>query len=348
MSPSNATLLTNRTAIETDWLCGMKYWWYQKEAGTGIVPSKEADYFLEGRLLHDGLAQIATGTPWQDVLPPRPETLDQMVLENWARRAGWLTAFGKWIWPSWSRDYEVVCAEKEMILDRSPLWVAFTADLVLRCVNKQLDFYPQLVVKEFKTTSLKSPSWVAHWDAAVQVHIQLAGVEEELGEKVAFGHVVGLDKGYESKGRLHHPYVWAYEHNGAWQPGYKWGWTHRPVWEYNAPIPDWVDECGEDLGRAQFINSAPIFLDRRLLESMIRRRIEREAQIRDWTEASQRDWTVREQHFEQRFSQCRPAMGKECAYYAACKNLTVQEDPLGSGLYQVRIPHHDIELIGEE
>jgi hypothetical protein len=349
-SPSEI-MLTDRTSIETDWLCGMKYWWYKHEGGIGIAPAVEQSYFLLGRQIHDDFGSVAEGVPYQDVIQTiaPPETGDQLAWETHYRRLGWVVAFGKYIWPRWKKDYEVVKVEGEMILDRSPLWVAFTPDLVLRGINKSLDTYGKLVYKEYKTTKMKSPSWVAHWDAAVQMHISLMGLQEELNEPVAFAHVVGLDKGYEKDGRLNHPYVWAYRTDaGDWLPKYKWGVPHAPVWEYEDGIEKWVDFCGEDVVNNQFITSAPIFLDPRLLESLIRRRIEREKEIREWKEASGKDWAVREQHFEQRFNQCRPAIGSECPFYAACKNFTVQQDPLGSGLYVPRVPHHEVEILGVE
>lgn len=348
INPSSI-MLTDRSGIETDWLCGMKYWWNRLEGGTGLSPTNEASYFLIGRQIHEDFGAIAEGVPYQDLLQTisPPEDGDQLQWEIHFRRLGWITAFGKWIWPRWKKDYEVVKVEGELILDRSPLWVAVTPDLILRCINKSLDLYGKLVYKEYKSTKVKSPSWVAHWDAAVQVHLGLLAVEEELGETVAFGHIVGLDKGYEKDGRLNHPYVWAYRTDaGDWLPKYKWGVPHAPVWEYEKGIEDWVELCGEDCGAAQFITSAPIFLDPRLIESLIRRRIEREKEIREWKDASQKDWLVREQHFEQRFNQCKPAIGSECPFYAACKNKTVQDDPLGSGLYVRRVPHHEVEILG--
>jgi hypothetical protein len=343
-------LLTDRTSIETDWLCGMKYWWYKKEGGTGVVPSSEADYFIIGRQIHEDFGLIAEGVDFRDVLSAikPPDSTDQIEWELYLRRAGWICAFGLYLWPKWKADYEMVKVEGELILDRSPLWVACTPDLVLRGTNKSLDTYGKLVYKEYKSTKVKSPSWVAHWATAVQMHLGLLAVEEELNEKVAFGHIVGLDKGYEQKGRLHHPYVYAYVNGDHWQPSYKYGWDVRPINEFEKGIEAWVEQCGEDCGAAQFITSAPIFLDPRLIDSLIRRRIEREKEIREWTPLSQMSWKTREQHFEQRFSQCKPAVGRECPYLAACHNKTVQDDVLGSGLYQPRTPHHEVEIVGVE
>lgn len=348
-SPSDI-LLTDRTSIETDWLCGMKFWWYKKEGGTGMVPSQEADYFIIGRQIHEDFGLIAEGVDFRDVLSAikPPESTDQIEWELYLRRKGWICAFGLYLWPHWKADYEIVKVEGELILDRSPLWIACTPDLVLRGIKKGLDTYGKLVYKEYKSTKVKSPSWVAHWSTAVQVHLGLLAVQEELNEPVAFGHIVGLDKGYESKGRLHHPYVYAYVKDDYWQPDYKYGWDIRPISEFEKGIEAWVEQCGEDCGAAQFITSAPIFLDPRLIDSMIRRRIEREKEIREFAPLSQMSWLTREQHFEQRFSQCKPAVGRECPYLAACHNLTVQQAPLESGLYQPRTPHHEVEIVGVE
>ncbi|TFH63978.1 MAG: hypothetical protein E4G90_09040, partial [Gemmatimonadales bacterium] len=138
-------LITDRTSIETDWTCGMKYWWYKCEGGTGIVPAKEPIYYRLGRRAHLDLAMLAEGQTLEavanshvadDLMPP--VGADMGDKETYARQWGWDVAFSRWFWPLFSAEWDVVGVEQEMILDRDPLWIAFTADLILRHKVSQL------------------------------------------------------------------------------------------------------------------------------------------------------------------------------------------------------------------
>lgn len=338
-------MLTDRTSITTDWECGMKYWWYKCEGETGIVPTQEADYFLNGRDIHADLAKVATETPLDRILAdiPRPSPETQIAMEFWTRRIAWVHGYSKYVWPKVREEFTAELIEKELILDRPPLWVACTPDLGLRSKRNR-----KLVYREFKTTGSSRAEWVLHWPYAVQIHIGLKAMEEEFGERVDYGNVMGLYNGYVYKGRLAHPYVWAYYKEGEWSHEYKYGWEYAPVWEYPDGIEAWVERLGEEGAAKVFTWSAPIFLNDRLLESLIRRRVEREKEIRRVKEAAKKDERVREIHFEQRFSHCRPPFGQPCPYLAACHNETVNVAPLRSGLYVPRTPHHELELIVDE
>lgn len=344
-------LITDRTSIETDWLCGMKYWWYKLEGGGGVVPNIEAIYFKEGREIHDYLARIVCGEPWQDVLASIPPcgSVNQADLESWQRMRGWIVGFGMWIWPRLVDLYEPVLVEKELIIDRTPLWIACTPDLILRGKSKKLlDMYGKLVYKDYKSVKRVSGGWMAHWPYAVQVHLGLLAVEEELNEKIGSGSIMALTKGEWKYGRLSHPYVWGYKSGDVWRHDYKYGWDHAPVWDYPGGIEKWVLELGEDLGTSLFPSSAPIFMDPRLLEALIRERTIRQREIEDAKEASKTDLLERERHFPHRFMNCKPVIGSPCPYLDCCFNREVGADPLASGLYVPRTPHHDVEVVGEE
>jgi hypothetical protein len=260
-------------------------------------------------------------------------------METLYRRLGWLAAWAIYIEPTLRKEYENVGTEAEIILDRSPLWVAVTPDRLLRHRERHY-----LVYKEFKSTISSGPKWINHWPYAVQVHLGMKAIEEEMEEKVAFTQIVGLMKGNESYGRLNHPYVWAYRRGDDWRSDYAAGWDHAPVWEYPGGVVEWVTRLGEDVARSQFPHSAPIFLNERLLDQMIERRIEREREIAEWEDASRVDPGTRNLVFEQRTEQCRPAFGDPCPFLAACWNAEINKNPLGSGLYKVREPHHEIEV----
>lgn len=339
-------MLTDRTTIETDWECGMKRWWYKMEGGTGMVPVDEAPYYEQGRILHHHLATLLEGTPLATVLegvgPPPLEDLP--ALEVWSRLVGWLVAFHDYLLPRWRERYDVVMVEKELILDRTPLWVATTADVVLR--DKEDN---RLVVVDWKTVGMMGKSWIEHWPYAVQMHLNTLAVAEELGETPKYAQVVGLLKGQDRDGKLSHPYVWAYsDGEDHWQTNYYAKYPKRLVVEYPGGVEAWVRYLGEEVALAQFPHSAPIIIDPRMVAELIEDRTSRESVVAMDTERSRTNWAYRRLRFEQRFKGCRPSFGSPCPYLAACHNGEVNRDPLGSGLFVARTPHHDVERIGIE
>ena len=326
-------ILTDRTSEEVDELCGMKYYWYRLHGERGIVPAEEADYFIDGRELHSDLAMFAQGRTVAEIVAAIPpvKSLGQIDLEHWTRRVGWAASFGLFIEPQLRRFGEEVGCEEEIVLDRSPLWVGVIPDRVQRRREGGL------VYREFKSSRYLQKSWEDHWLYAIQIHLGLKALEEEMNEPVEYGQVLGLNKGYERDGRLIHPYVWAYRKGDEWGHEYKYGWDHAPVWEYPGGVVEWVERCREEVGLKQFAWSAPVYLDNRLLSNWIEQRKRRHESIRGGFA-----------EFDQRLIHCRPAFGPPCPYLAACHNLSVQSDPIGSGLYVGRTPHHDLELIGVE
>ena len=327
--------LTDRTSEEVDELCGMKYWWYKLEGGKGIVPTDESEYLTDGKDIHTDLAMFAQGRTIEDVVAAIPplegEKLGQCALERHTRRVAWAVAFGKWIEPFLKLFGKEVQCESEVVLDRSPLWIAVTPDRVQRRKGGGL------VYREWKSARSLRKEWQDHWLYAIQIHLGLKALEEEFGEPIEFGQVLGLNKGYDQDGRLIHPYVWAYRKGEEWSGGYKYGGDHAPVWEYPGGVQEWVERLGPDVGLKQFGWSAPVYLDNRLLANWIAQRQRRHEAIRAGVG-----------EFDQRLIHCRPSFGPPCPYLAACHNRSVNENPLGSGLYKVRTPHHDLELIGVE
>jgi len=339
------THYVDRTGIEVDWLCGMKYWWNRVEGVRGVVPANQPAYFADGQDVHADLALVGKGVSADEVIAniPAPSSPNQDVWEAYARRIGWVKGVDMFIEPATRERYNTIHIEDEIVLDRSPLAVGVTPDRVLEAKDGS-----GLVYREYKSVRYATPAWVAHWPYAIQVHLGILALEEELKRPIKMGQVLGLAKGQEREGRLRHPYVWAYYKNGEWSPDYTYGWDLAPVWEREGGVSKWVVEQGEMLWRRNATWSAPIYLDRRLVEALIARRVVRQKEIEDNKEASRLSWGTRIQHFEQRFTECRPTIGDACPYLSACHNATVQDNILATGEYVPRTPHHELELILEQ
>ena len=360
-SEDSVIYLTDRTACETDDKCGMRFWWNRIEGRRGIVPKKEAFALKIGREIHEDLATIAE---MEDISAPEinkiireitdPLTSDDKLhretMEILYRRLGWIAAFALFVEPKIRRDFETVQIEGEIILDRDPLWIAVTPDRVLR--HREGKY---LVYREYKSTISAGPKWVSHWPYDIQIHIGLKAVEEELEEKVAYAQVMGLMKGDSRGDRLMHPYVWGYknEKTSSWTHDYTKAraaeWHPAPVWDYPGGVVEWVQLLGEEVATSQFPHSAPVFLNERMLNDFVSRRIAREAEIALVKEDCRTNRDQRVIFFEPRTNQCRPAFGDPCPYLGCCWNAAMNENPIASGDFEERVPHHMLELtLGKE
>ena len=341
---NDLTFYTDRTSIETDWECGRKRFWRQHYGGRGITPVEEAVYYLQGRQIHHDLAQLSLGVPIERVLEemgPMP-TDNQDAFEAHSRRQGWAVAWAEYMWPQLGQYYDVLMVEEEVVLKRPPLIVATTADIVWRDRRDG-----KIVVPDFKTVGLLNKGWGDHWPYAIQQHLNPKAVEEHFGEKPKFGIIIGLLKGDKRDGKQRHPYVWAYSDGGdGWSADYvrKDTWGLRPVFEYPGGVPAWVRHLGKDVALGQFPLSAPIFVDERLLDTLITQRTTRELEVAAALPEAFTNLALRDRVFPHRFSRCRPVIGGICPFFSACHNAVVEADPIASGLYVPRVPHHPSEL----
>jgi hypothetical protein len=165
-----------------------------------------------------------------------------------------------------------------------------------------------------------------------------------LEESVKFAQVMGLIKGDTRSGRLSHPYVWGWKRSSDWSTSYKAGWDPTPVWEYPGGIVRWVQLCGEEVAASQFPHSYPVMRNDKEIDEWVSRRLHRQRVIRLVEAECQTDLEMRNIHFEKRTRSCRPAFGDACEFLLACKNAAVEANPLGSGEYVPRVPHHEIEI----
>lgn len=352
------TFITDRSAVETDDACGMRFWWNRKALGGGIMPKDEPLALEVGRAVHEDLSEMATADISEDALQARVDdivdrlTLDDIEqtdkMEVLFRRLGWLVAWALYIEPVIRAKYDTVMVEDELVLDRTPLWVAVTPDRVLRDKHDG-----KLVYLEYKSTQQAGPKWLSSWHFSIQLHIGMAAIAEELEEPVKFGQIVGLLKGYyaPSNNRLRHPYVWAWTNakTGEWTWRYDAArgadWTEAPVWDYPGGLVKWVKFVGQEAAVSQFPMTAPIFLHPQMLQEWVTRRTAREAQIEISKDACLTNETTRGIVFEKRTSKCRPAWGDPCPYTRLCWNRgssSDEEEILKGGDFVKRIPHHNV------
>lgn len=361
MVDTSQIYLTDRSAAEVDDKCPQRYWWNRYEGGKGVVPASEDLALRVGRETHADLQAVSELEDDQlndlgiqsmiDMIMAgikEEHKSEQDKMELVYRRLGWLAAFAIYLEPSIRARYTTEAIEKEVVLDRSPLWVATTPDRVLR----ERSGKKSLIYWDYKSTITANSKWMASWHYKIQLHLGLAAMSEELSEKVAFAQVMGLMKG-DKRGefnRLSHPYVWCWYNTKTqqWSHEYQRGgeWQHMPVWEYPGGIIAWVRFCGEEVALAQFPFTHPVFFNELMLDRWVKRRIEREQRIKWALDACKTDVRVRSFHFPMIQDQCRPPFGDQCPYLRLCWTADGQRTALSKGDFIPRQPHHELEEVG--
>lgn len=361
-TPVSTKFYTDRSAAELDDKCGMAFFWNRLYGKRGIVPKKDALALRIGAETHEDLAKIAmmrdiSADALKDMVADLmsglsdDDRLNQPYMELLYRRMGWFVGFAMFIEPLLRDEYVDLGVEKELILDRDPLFIGVTPDRVLQ--NRQ---DKSITYLEYKTTKTCTTGWLLGWNYRPQLHLGMAAIGEELGQPVKFARIMALQKGHYSHAdhRLLHPYVWAwYNHEqNRWTHSYEEArskdWARMPVWEFPGGIVEWVSKCGPEVAKDQFPFTQPIFFNKSLLDGWVARRLNRERRIHPIVEVSQKNIHVRRIHFEMRTAQCMPPYGEACPFIQACYNSTVNENPFIHGEYIERTPHHDVEIIGVE
>lgn len=137
------------------------------------------------------------------------------------------------------------------------------------------------------------------------------------------------------------------------------GWTPFNVWESDISIKDWIynlsqgniqPEAGNAIGQA-IITPAEYFRDELELDIAIReiqaqeRYILQGLQILDTEDDVVELIDAMAQFFPHRRQRCQWIFGDRCPYYEMCWQPEVSRDPIESGLYEIRKPHHSTEEI---
>jgi hypothetical protein len=127
------------------------------------------------------------------------------------------------------------------------------------------------------------------------------------------------------------------------------GWEKFNVWETEIPIKQWIDilnqnilqpECG-DLLSGVVITPAEYFRDPEDLKETMLEVKATESNIFESLDANNPDMLVTT--FPRNRNHCYWHYGDECEYIPVCWQPEVAGDIMGSGLYQIRTPHHRAE-----
>lgn len=281
------------------------------------------------------MSRLALGEDVASILSSLPEVENQIEAEQQLRLSGWTIAFSKFVLPSLLEWGTVVQSEVEQLLIEGELGVANTPDLVL--VSKD----NRMRIIDYKTTGIMGKNWVDSWTYSAQLQLNLKSTKERLNwSGPAFIQVIGLDKGMVKEGKLRHPYVYGWVKGGEWLREWKSGAELVSVNEYPGGQAEWISFLGEEVARAQFPFSAPVFELPHIQREVLMSAHIREADIAD--NISNPKEFIR--LFPMNTEECRPAMGIACSYISACHiGGTVQTNQIPAG-YKAREPHHQLEV----
>jgi hypothetical protein len=130
------------------------------------------------------------------------------------------------------------------------------------------------------------------------------------------------------------------------------GWRRIDVeQDYPGGQAAWVQAWGEEILQL-FPQTQPILLNQEILDATLEQADWREREIAASRLVMLGDSEERvkgaalNRFFPQNFKQCRPAWGFDCDFKRCCWQPEIGVDPVGSGLYEPRIPHHSIDPVG--
>jgi hypothetical protein len=219
-----------------------------------------------------------------------------------------------------------------------------------------------VMVQEFKTVSHPGYSWANSWHRNTQMLANTQALEQNLERRVEGVIIEGLVKGtrrndtavsskFFGKRIQNSPFCYGYSNGHDFQTEYtsRKGWHKIASWEH-MPMKQWVEDVMDpNLLQEQFIVQPPIKPVPRHMDRWRRQTVAEElefAQRLEEYEALDTD-DEREQMLDVLFPQneehCNKYGEGSCEMDEICWTEGIAEDPIGSGLYEEREPHHPVE-----
>lgn len=369
MTDTQPLIFYDRSRVSLDWKCPRARFWGNEFEGLGIVPARRALYFDVGDVLHKGFASLVMGEDLEETCHDVVEgfrgqvgtSLGERLEEQCCLVEGILRGFARQVLPQLLREFNPLMVETEFTHDHDGCRQGVKPDLLAeRILDGTLWYW------EWKSTSSVGERWALQWPKAIQLHTTAWATGRYLGREVDGVMVQGAYKGYDKGGAQTSIFCYGYQRPGnigGPEVNYKWsnGARRVPVWEMAGGVRGWVERMPDEILSEQFVQTPPIFLQRRLVESFLKQTALREREIAeasaslreiataDYAREDVRGWqmaAVLDKVFPQHFNECTPAIGAPCAYGDCCFNPHVAADPIGSGLYVWRQPHHSTDQKG--
>lgn len=343
--------------------------------GTGLERVRLGLPLINGSFVHSVLAQVLAGTTLDSALSTARAAYttdiesrgvyaevdtDFLISEQLAMLEGISRAWIRVCLPTLRADYDVIAIEQEQ------QWPV-GADLVdmVRCdgiLRRKADGL--LFILEFKTVADISGDWVKSWQHNSQVLANTLAVEHAYQESVEGVLLIGLSKGrrlldrgttspFYGRKTQNSPFCYGYRATvkSTGEPIYETSWSRNAqkvaIWE-EMPIEEWLTHFTDEDLAALFV-TVPLAPVRREQERWQRQTVAQETAIAEaltfYKSVPDAEKALAlDSLFPMNDDHCYRYFGSPCSFEDLCFNAQVESDPLGSGIYQKRTPHHTTEL----
>jgi hypothetical protein len=279
--------------------------------------------------------------------------------------------------PKIQAEFDVVDVEKEIAWELAPgIRLMVRMDAVLRRKTDKL-----LFVKDYKTVSAVFDDFGKKYEHDSQLLAYTLAAEGIYNEPIGGLLMEGVIKGKRARDKAlsspfrdtiiqQSPLCYGYKAKVKNQPGQfllerSWsaGAEKVPVWDMRGGIQEWLHDWSPLDMAELFVVPPAIKPMRRDLERWHRQAVAQERQIQADVLFTQDDWTAFEKAigtpeedaawdtyqqaldtlFPQNHNHCFRYFGYPCAMERLCFTEAIEADPLASGFYDERIPHHSTE-----
>lgn len=350
--------LVDRTRCEVDNRCKRERYWNFEYLGRGITPARMGEALAIGIAYHDAITLV---DPAQALITAeqymRGWCKDNMIqdpfrLELPLLAAGMAYAFTSRVLKTALETRTVFGVEVECHFDRGKIRFMTKPDLILEDKNGDLEYW------ESKSVGTNTSTFCKVWEHKIQTHMGALAVQETLGRDIEKIVIQGAFKGGKYKGSFRSRLLGGYSRSDIGMPtkfstkfkkGYGWFLAN----EHPEGQMGWIDSLPSDVFSEQFPYVPPQAPNIKFMDRWVTQRVRREEEILDARglvspapDGAFR--TAQEEALDRVFPQnddaCVGPFGTKCSFYECCWNKTVGKDPIGSGMFKLREPHHQPEV----
>lgn len=352
---------TDRTAMVAYRNCPRLRLLSRHTGGVGLDAPHKSLALVIGIAVHDALAGIWEGHDLEELIRTGRESLDGQVDENRLAEQqslfeGIVRAWYRVRYPKLATEYEPVAVEHELswpMGERDGVKVIdhLRCDALLRRRSDGSLFY-----WEIKTSGDPGDNWIKSWEHNSQLLINTVALEEMLGERIHGVLIEGITKGRLAPDKLRtspwfgkiiqqSPFCYVYVDPVTKHISLSWVRNYRKMETWKLlTIKRLVDEVmTEEECNALFVPVPPIRPSQSALDRHREQCLWQESGVANALVLCKNDPRLIDRYFPMNDDHCHRYWGYPCQFMGICYDEEVSKDPLGSGLYVPRVPHHPIE-----
>jgi hypothetical protein len=329
---------------------------------TGIAMHAALESVLKGQSVDDAmtaaLADYATEVRARGIYGIDDSHMEFLIAEQSRLLDGLVRGWVATRMPLFLDRFEIHAIEQEFAFHLSPEIIQMMRlDVIARRRSDGMLFIP-----DFKGTGTAANYWREGFKHNDQVNSYILAVQETLQERVGGMVIEGLIKGqrkedtalsspFHGKEVQYSPFCYGYKHatSGEVQTEYtnRKGFVKIASWDHFTTV-EWMEKMGEECVRDQFLVMEIPSPEKRELERWRRQTVKQEMRIAsgvkllDLSANEEMREEVLDEYFPQTRSNCH-RFNSHCPFEVVCYDGIVESDPIGSGFFQPRESHHELE-----